>query len=218
MTTIDDECVAILMHDDRPKPQWLDEILRQADLHPSAAALWACEDIIDRNGTVVQRGRDTARVELIEPGTQPWYSILRRGCIWQISGSVTRTELSRRFPFRPDLPHCGDYDWLLRDIRTSAFLYYEKTLLDLRIHKGQASTANLAAGRDVREAYSVVKRNIQAHPSDLSLSARVKLGVYRARGVALRILAALRHGNIRLASALAPWLLRFSFLIFVRPA
>jgi glycosyltransferase involved in cell wall biosynthesis len=207
--------VSLIMQDDRPKPGWLAEMVRQRDLHPEVAALWAGVDLIDASGVRTKKGLDNGRIEVIEPGVRSWFGILLRGCVWQISGSLTRTDLFRRIPFRSDLPHCGDFDWLLRAIRTAPFLYCENPLIDLRIHQGQVSTSNLAAGRDVSEAWTVIATNLRDGPFLLSLSARLQLTVSRSRWIFIRILAALRHGDIRLARVLASWLVRFSFLFLV---
>jgi hypothetical protein len=205
------------MQDDRPKPNWLEAMLSVADCYPKVQALWATEDIIDAQGILTREGRDTGRLELIQPGRLPWYSILQRGCIWQISGSLTRSELFRNIPFNPRLPHCGDYDWLLRAIRVSAFVYYERPLIELRLHAGQASAGNLASGKDIAESHSVVKSNLAAYPRDLTLLAGIALSLARARVILIRVAAALIHRRFGLALRLSPFVVRFAF-IFVMPA
>jgi len=216
MQSIQEEWVGIIMQDDRAKPDWLKTALELADGHPDIDAFWANEDIVDAQGNRTQTGLNTARIELIQPGYLPWYSVLRRGCIWQISGSLTKTRVFQAIPFDPNLPHCGDYDWLLRAIRKIPFLYYERSLFDLRTHSGQASATNLAVGKDIAESYSVVKRNVANHGRDLKLRARVVLSFDRAGLVAIRAVAALLHGRFGLAFRLLPFVPRFLMVWRIR--
>ncbi len=207
---VQEEWIAIVMQDDRAKPDWLATALALADRHPAIDALWANEDIIDAHGSRTRNGTDTGRIEIIQPGYPPWYSVLRRGCIWQISGSLTRARLLQALPFDSNLPHCGDYDWLLRAIRTAPFLYFERPLFDLRIHSAQASAGNLAAAKDVAESYLVIRKNVNENAIDLG--PRLALSLDRARLVAFRMAAALIHGRFRLALRLSSFVPRFLML------
>jgi glycosyltransferase involved in cell wall biosynthesis len=212
MRSIQEEWVGIVMQDDRAKPNWLETAMELAYRHPAIDALWANEDIIDAQGNRTRSGLDTARIEVIQPGCPSWYSVLQRGCIWQISGSLTKTRVFKAIPFDSSLPHCGDYDWLLRAIRKIRFLYYERPLIDLRSHSGQASAGNLARGQDVAESYFVLRKNVERYGDDLGLRARLALSFDRTWLVAIRMGGALLHGRFRLAARLSTFIPRFLML------
>ena len=118
---VDTEFVAILMQDDRLHPDYLSALVSLAARFPTADGFWICEDTIDGQGHVIGRGQSSGRVEPIRPGVRPWRRALMKGCIWTISGSFSRRSLLADVPFRPDLPHCADYDWFLRASRTRPF-------------------------------------------------------------------------------------------------
>ena len=177
----DAEWVCILMQDDRLKPTYLEQMIDLATKYPTVQAIWATEDIIGEAGEVFRIGKATRREELIQPGTAPWASALRRGCIWTISGSFTRRSLLTSIPFRGDLPHCGDFEWLLRAIRQAPFLYFECSLIELRQHAEQASAFNLRSGRDVEESYQVVKENLAVYGHELSRADWLRICSKRSR-------------------------------------
>src|SRR5262249_8313692 len=137
---------------------------------------------------------------------------LQRGCYWIGSGSLTRTRLFTTNRFRADLPHCGDYEWFLRTIRTSRFLYYEKPLMRLRRHAGQASATNLASGRDIREAYRVIEENIARHGYETSVREAVAIARIWMLVIGRRTAAAAVRGQSSYAGSLAGWALRFLVL------
>src|SRR5207245_782917 len=172
--------ISILMQDDKLKPNYLQEMISLALKYPQARAIWATEDIIGTNGELLRRGRTTRREELIQPGLASWASILQRGCIWTISGSFTQRSLLNLIRFRGDLPHCGDYEWLLRAIRQQPFLYFEESLAELRQHEGQASTSNLRSGRDVEESYKILRDNLAVHGKELSIAHRIRICLKRS--------------------------------------
>lgn len=200
---IDADWIGILMQDDRLKPDYLTEMRALMARHPDAEALWAGEDIIDAAGVVLVRGMDTAREEPIPPGVVAWRTTLVRGCMWTISGALTRRSLLSAVPLRDDLPHCGDFEWFLRAVRSRPFVYYERPLAELRRHEGQASTKNLRSGQDLREALRVVNEQLQAHPGDLSPEEVMRLAIGRLAGVLRRVATSAAHARIGEAWRLA---------------
>ena len=209
---VETEWVSILMQDDHLKPFYLREMLALSKEHPDIPAIWATEDIIGKEGGLQRKGKDTFRLQRIEPVPASWLSVLRDGCIWTISGSLTRTEFLRDIPFRTDLPHCGDYEWLLRAIRVSPFLYYERSLAELREHAGQASTANLASGRNVREAYSILADNFRRHAPDATFSQVASVCLRRFRLTLRQGLSAAAHLRTKAVVDLAKCLVQFACL------
>jgi glycosyltransferase involved in cell wall biosynthesis len=189
--------VGVLMQDDCLKPDYVGEMRRLIATHPAAEAIWATEDVIDADGRLVRRGLDTSRLEPIPPGPAPWRHALRQGCLWTISGSLTRRRLLLDVRLRTDLPHCGDYDWFLRAVRDRPFLYYERPLTDLRQHAGQSSAENLRTGQDLRESLAIVHEQVRQHAADLTVGQGVVIATTRVRGLGRRLAAAVRHGRIR---------------------
>ncbi len=212
ITNCDSKWIVILMQDDRLKDGHLFELLTIAGRYSDVRAVWAEIDLIGADGRVIKPGLHTCKSEYISPGSSPWKSCLHRGCIWTISGSFTRRELYREFPFREDLPHCGDYDWLLRAIRSYPFVYYEKPLSEIRMHEMQASASNLHAGIDIRESYSIIRSNLAEFGRELSCSDILCLCFRRSRQVARRALAAWSRGRFRYGCSLARHAARYALL------
>jgi|SRR5580692_3913494 glycosyltransferase involved in cell wall biosynthesis len=209
---VETEWVSILMQDDRLKPFYLAEMLALAEKHPAIPVIWANEDILGKEGQLLRPGKNTSRIEQIDPVPESWRRALMEGCIWTISGSFTKTDFLRTLPFRADLPHCGDYEWLLRAIRISPLLYYQRTLAELREHSGQASAANLASGRNVRESYAIVAENLRRHPSDITFGQAAAVCLRRATLAIRQMLGAVAHGRMKSTASLAKYALRFASL------
>jgi len=204
--------ISILMQDDRLHADYLDHMSDVVPKYPEAGAIWSAHHVIDERGHIFKEGASSGRTELITPGVEPWLSALHRGCFWIISGSFTRRELLETLPFRADLPHCGDYEWLLRSLRCAMFLYYEMPLLDIREHPSQASTANLHTAVDIPESYRVIEDTIARHPGDITFAECLRVGWRRFRLVAHRSLAASARGRWAHAAWLGTWAIRFLLL------
>jgi glycosyltransferase involved in cell wall biosynthesis len=147
---------------------------------------WAEIDILDDAERMIQPGRNTGSEVIISPGTTAWLSVLQRGTIWTISGSVSRTNGLREYGFRPDLPHCADFEFLLRAIREKTFLYIEKPLTLLRIHTEQASAGNLSRLIDFRERVAIYCEQRLLHPRELTGLLFFRLGLRQILGAVRR--------------------------------
>jgi len=213
---VDTEWVAIVMQDDRLKPFYLQEMMALTQRFTEVDAFWATEDLIGKDGNSLVKGRDTSRLEAIDPGTSLWADVLRRGCFWTISGSFTRGALFRSLPFSGEYPHCGDFEWLLRAARRAHFLYYERSLTELRVHQRQASAINLLRGRDVQEAYVIIQHNLRTYGGDISRWDILSICLRRAKDIAIKILAALRHGRLSQGLLLMKYFAKFVCLPLVR--
>lgn len=193
LATITTDWVAIVMQDDTVEPTYLSEMRRIALAYPEAEAIWATNLTVDANASVIGRGIDSARVEVIPAGVAPWENALVRGCFWGIFGSYSRVDCLRGTPFREDLPHCADYEWLLRALRRHTLVYLESPLSRIRAHAGAASARNLPAGIDLAEHYAILLESFAPPCPPLRWRARTAIACHwtylalrRAVGTAYR--------------------------------
>jgi glycosyltransferase involved in cell wall biosynthesis len=213
---VESEWVSILMQDDHLKPEYLQEMIGLVSkYYPQASAFWATEDEIDENGNFLRKGLDTARYEIINHGIAPWISILNRGCIWIISGSFTLRSLLLESPFRTDLPHCGDYEWLLRVIRKYNFVYYERPLSEIRTHAKQASAINLKIGRDIQERYTIIKQNLLDYSEDIAFGAVLLICFRSATLITRRAIGQLSRGEFTFLMLFIRHIILWLYLPFI---
>jgi glycosyltransferase involved in cell wall biosynthesis len=170
---VDTEYISLIFQDDVVEDTYFQQMKQLAAAHADASFLWAAITIIDHAGKQCAKGLDTGRVEVIPPGLPAWRSAVRRGTFWTISGSVSKTTRLRHHGFRPDLPHCADYDFLLRAIREDSFVYFERPLIKIRIHPGQASARHLAKSVDFLERLAIYRDQKSRFRKDFDLSLRL---------------------------------------------
>lgn len=209
---INSEYVSILHQDDRLHSDYLKVLLRVVEAQPDVNAFWVGQDTIDGRGKYLARGRHAHRVDRIEPSTRAWMCGLRQGCFFTISGSLTRPSFFQAFPFRTDLPHCGDYDWLLRVLRCAPMTYVGQPLIDIRQHRGQASARNLASGRDVHDEYLILSDNLRRYRRDVSIGDALATCTGRARLVGRRAAGAIARGRWAAAARLNGYVVRYLWL------
>lgn len=192
--------IVVLMQDDRLKPTYLEELQAVRAAHPQGRAFWPASDTINAAGRQVACGQDSKRIEVIEPGPSAWLGGLQRGCFWIISGSCTHRDLLLELPFVPHYPHCADYDWLLRALLCTRLVYYERPLIELRVHPGQASTRHRKRGQDVTEALAILRDNFREHANLLDRSTVTAVCWRRLRLTLRRAAVALLRGQGRHAA------------------
>ena len=195
-----EEWICILMQDDYLYPSYLAEMSSLIEKYTDIPLIWATEDVINHLGERLRHGRSSSREERIQPGPEAWRNVLYSGCIWTISGSMTRRQLYLAEPFRGDLPHRGDYEWFLRVIRRYKCLYYEKSLLALRSHAQQASATHLAAGIDICETVAIFKDQFIRHRSDLTVAHALCIVSRYTRMIARRAIRFICHKDLSKAS------------------
>jgi glycosyltransferase involved in cell wall biosynthesis len=221
------EYVAIVMQDDRLEPHYLEHMLELARHHPDVGAIWATYHMIDHNGRQftprsaasvqidfgdgnrislgsTNSGSDTGHVYLIPPGVPPWLSALEYFCFWLIPSSWTKVGLMSELRFREDLPHTGDWDWLLRALRKSPFLFYDRPLSSLRSDSKQTSARHLAVGIDVAETYNVLAEQLALWPNDCPPRLRWRITSQYAKRTLRRSVGA----AVQRRPAYAWWLMR----------
>jgi len=186
---------ALLFQDDLLHARYLNEFTSLVNRHPGIALFWAGVRTISGSGELLSQGVDSGREEVILPGQASWRSVMLRGTIWTIPGSWSQTAVLQRLGFRADLPHLGDYEFLLRALWQERLVYYQKPLTDLREHEKQASTANLASFRDLRERAQVIREQMVVHAGDVDVVFRCRVLWGLMRCVALRALGRLRRGE-----------------------
>jgi glycosyltransferase involved in cell wall biosynthesis len=166
---VETEFVSILLQDDRLHPEYLAALSSVVARFPMADAFWIAEDTIDRDGQVLTSGQTSGRVQPIRPGVRFWRRALTKGCLWTISGSLTRRSLLAESPFRLDRAHCADYDWFLRASRARPFVYYQRSLIDLRWCDGTASARRRPHARHMSELCAVIEEQLDRYPLDLPI-------------------------------------------------
>lgn len=195
-----EDWICILMQDDYLYPSYLAEMSNLIGKYSDVPLIWATEDTVNHLGNFLRSGKNTGREESIRPGPEPWRNVLYSGCIWTISGSMTRRQLFLTEPFRGDFPHRGDYEWFLRVIRGYECLYYEKPLMALRSHGGQASAAHLAAGIDIRETVAIFDNEFTQHKWDLTLVHAARIVTRYIRTIGRRALRFLWYKDLARAT------------------
>jgi glycosyltransferase involved in cell wall biosynthesis len=184
---VDSEYMSILFQDDWVMHDYIAQMQDVSERYPSVSFLWPAINMVDGSEKrVLLQGLDTGREEIIEPGLEPWVSALKRGTFWTISGSVSKVDSIRRLRFREELPHCADYEMLLRALRAERFLYLERTLVNIRVHDRQASTGNLRKSIDLSERIQIVGENLSRSTEGVSTRLRIRLLLGVLRQIARR--------------------------------
>lgn len=208
---VETEWIALLFQDDRVAPRWIERTAELLD--DGIDCLWFAIDNIDAAGNVLRHGLDTSRIERIPPSLDAWRSALRRGTFWTISGSVLKASTLRRMRFRPDLPHCSDFEFLLRGLRTLTFTYVEEPLVAIREHAGAASTRNLASGRDLDERIAIFAEQFRSAPGHAPLAFRTELASRVGQQILQRAVGAAKRGHLSRALAMLSRLPRAAALM-----
>lgn len=190
---VDTPWTCLVFQDDRLRSDFTLLLRRITQEHPEVASIWCAINVIEATGRTTSRGIDSGRTELIWPGACTWRSILLRGTVWTISGSLTQTRILREYRFRSDLPHLGDFEFLLRALRHETFLYHERPLVDIREHEGQASSRNLASLQDIHEKIRVISEQINTHGADAGYGFRLRLTLSTSRNIVMRTLGFIRR-------------------------
>jgi glycosyltransferase involved in cell wall biosynthesis len=184
---VETEYVSLVFQDNLVERDYFIQMRLLVERHPEINFFWTGFSVIDEFGRAMGPGSNTGREELFPPGRQSWTAALRRGCLWTIGASTSKTERLRHYGFRTDLPQCGDYEFFLRTIREDGFLYLERPLAKLRLHKGNASLKYARRSLDLRETILVYHEQRSRFAADfdpgLLLSLRRHLAYYVTRRV-----------------------------------
>src|SRR5262249_14514641 len=91
---------AIVFQDDRLHREYLSSLHALTATHLNVGMIWTAINTFDAQGKTICAGIDSGRVEIIAPGAPAWRSVLMRGTIWTISGSLGKTESLQECGFR----------------------------------------------------------------------------------------------------------------------
>ena len=186
----------ILMQDDMLFPDHFETFLRLSEKHPESALYWSGQDDVNESGLILKSGPVSEEYEVIKPSVDAWYNVMRRGCIWTISGSFSRTAYLRKTGFRSDLPHAADFNLIVASVRSVPTLYSSRALTKIRIHDGQTTNTHAKRAQDIREYMKIICEQIKLYPDDLSLFKRIRLKAGRRWGAVRRIVSCLKNWNL----------------------
>jgi glycosyltransferase involved in cell wall biosynthesis len=193
---VDTEYMTLLFQDDWVEPDYFRCMKMLSEKYPEASIIWSEINTSSAPGmNPLSVGITSGREILHEPCVAEWRSALLRGTFWTISGSTLRTDFVRRLGFREDLPHCADFDFLLRALRMECLLYFQYPLVNIRIHEQSAGSRNLRKSADLRERINVLQENLERWPKDVDLSLKLLLMRRLGKQIVRRAAGQLRRGN-----------------------
>jgi glycosyltransferase involved in cell wall biosynthesis len=154
--TSDYQWAYILHADDVVKENWLQLYFDAIqNVEPSVASVCSSYDCWYPQSNVVEPGEDdfSRDLEIIRGSRESVIGTLARGCWWHISGCALRVNYFFEIgEFRTDLPHFGDYEWLLRCLRSGYDIQYiPRTTLLYRLHEKSMTIRCFENGQDLRE-------------------------------------------------------------------
>ena len=198
MSLVETELIALVFQDDVLYSSYAVEMKRLAARCPEVNFFTSGFDRIDERGNVLSRSSDrTGREWNKIAGVASWRDVLVNGASWIISGSVSRTAALRKYGFRADLPQCGDFDFFVRAARDESFVYFDKTLVEIREHAAQASAGNLPRSIDLVEKIGVIGENRRLWRKDFSRSLTLRLLTRYSGYIFARSLGQLRRRRLK---------------------
>ena len=152
----------ILHADDLAKPNWLEVMLRGID-HASArtASFTASYDVLFPDGRVIEgENFGEARKVIVEGTPESVRDTLIRGCWFKISSCAMRVSAFRELGgFLPDMPQLGDWEFVLRMLRTGWTIEYIPLCISVyRQSATSVSSRSFREHRDVKEALIILAR------------------------------------------------------------
>jgi glycosyltransferase involved in cell wall biosynthesis len=125
------EFIAWLDSDDVARPRRLERQVRALQRRPEVAMASCCAGKISGAG----RRRPGLRAPPLSAGDVSAWLLFRPA--FQQSGVFGRAEVLRRYPYRPDLEVCEDFDVFLRMRKRELMINIPEVLIDRRLHAGQ---------------------------------------------------------------------------------
>lgn len=152
--------VFILHADDIVKENWLELYFnKMQNVESRIASICSSYDCwFPESNTVVPGEDDLDRdLEIIRGSRESVLGTLARGCWWHVSGCALRMEHFFEIgEFRTDMPQLGDYEWLLRCLKSGYDIQYvPRTTMLYRMHPRSVSSTSFKSGRDLRERLAI---------------------------------------------------------------
>ena len=153
--------VVLLHADDVVMDGWLDAIVERICRCPPNVASICCSWDMMLDGRITETGEASGDVVRTIAGTdRAVHDTLLNGCWWKLSGAALNLRAFEAVgEFDPDMPQCGDWDWLLRALsRGWSFEYLPRSYIQYRQHARSVSSKSLRADVDIAEAMILVER------------------------------------------------------------
>ena len=151
----------VLHQDDVAKAHWLESMLPlMCDGQQPRVSVCSSWDNWYPDGKT-EPGEDfvDAPAGIIASAAETSAGTLRNGCWWHFSGCAMQLEpFFEVGPFREDMPHFGDLEWLLRcGFSGKEIAYLPRTLIRYRCHTANVSSTSFTTNRDIKEALQVYR-------------------------------------------------------------
>lgn len=196
----------LLLHaDDLVLEGWLESMFeridRCADNVASISSSWDMlyGEQVDPTG---ENHHDPVRI--IAGSTEAVHDTLLRGCWWKISGAAIRLRAFGDIgPFDATVPHCGDWDWLMRGLaRGWSFEYLPRVYLRYRQHAKTVSSASFREDVEITDAMTMADRFGRTLSSSDVIRFHAKRGYFVMRRLGR---AVLRRDLHRIAVSFRTW-------------
>lgn len=197
LAMVETEFGAMVFQDDELADDYVEELSKRLAGRTDGSFFFANSLKIDESGTVLASPDATGKEFPGSSGMRQWRRILKLGTSWIISGSVMRVSACRDLQFREDLPHCSDYEFMLRVSPDTPFIFFDRNLVRIREHTAQASTGNLATSIDIMERIQIFREQRMRHPGEFDWSLRADLLGRYGWQILRRAAGQLRRGNAR---------------------
>jgi glycosyltransferase involved in cell wall biosynthesis len=154
------EWIFLLHADDVVKENWIELYLpRMRDADPRVASICSSYDCWYADTGRIESGEDdlSREVEIIRGSSETVVSTLNAGCWWHISGCAIRVASFIAIGgFRPHMSQLGDFDWLLRCLKSKFdIVYIPRTTMLYRMHAKSASSNSFKIGQDLTERLEI---------------------------------------------------------------
>jgi glycosyltransferase involved in cell wall biosynthesis len=194
------EWIFLLHADDVVKENWVELYLpRMHDADPQVASICSSYDCwYQDTGRIDPGENDFSRdVKVIKGSFETVAGTLKAGCWWHVSGCAIRVpNFIEIGGFRPDMPQLGDFEWLLRCLKSKFdIIYIPRTTMLYRMHANSVSSDSYRIGRDLTERLGICEEYF----NEGYLDKRDYRGIRRSVifDVAKRIAKQSAHGNVR---------------------
>ncbi len=167
------ELVRLWAQDDRMKPDCLAVEHEFWEQHPQIDMSYCQRDIIDADNTLLMSAPSDGTPEILTPDLVAQISFYHGSMPGNISTVVLRRGVFTRVGlFREDLWVAADFEFWVRLSEQCLTGFIQRSLLDLRAHRGQFSRQRGVGVNFIRETRAIFARLLERLPEDLHAYAR----------------------------------------------